>query len=81
MGPDDASRWQGERDGQDELSDRRFLANLWQAVSAASIICRMRVWSSGDKLHLGGAYDLVAKITAEFVRGAQIDASPAEQSG
>src|SRR6266516_2136116 len=39
--------------------------------------CR-EVWWSGGKLYLGGAHDLVAKITAEVLGGTQIDAS-AEQ--
>jgi hypothetical protein len=36
---------------QDELSDRRFLANLWQAVSAASEGCGRL----GAEVHEGSA--------------------------
>src|SRR5215469_17382206 len=48
------------------------------AVSAASNMCRTRMQSSDGKLDLGHAFDGLAEMRTEFVRGPQIH-PPAQQ--
>src|SRR5208337_3729827 len=61
------------------MSARSRPATDRSALSAASIIWRMRTASSGGILHLGGAHHLVPKIAAEVAGRPQIDLAPAEQ--
>src|SRR5437016_3916943 len=51
------------------------------AVSAASIMWRSRMVSSGFILHLGRPYNLLAKIAAQVLGGAQIHLASAQQAG
>jgi hypothetical protein len=51
------------------------------AVAAASIMCRMRVRSSGGKLHLRRALYFFPEVRTELLCGAQIDTPPAHQLG
>jgi hypothetical protein len=49
------------------------------ALSAASIMWRMRTASSGRILDHGGAHHLVTEVAAEVAGGAQIDLPPSQQ--
>lgn len=48
------------------------------ALSAALIMCKIRMRSSSGILHLGGAHHLVSEISAELLRGSQIDPPSAQ---
>src|SRR5208337_3666396 len=63
------------------ISARSRPATKRSALSAASIMWRMRTASSGRILHLGAAHYLVAKIATEVAGRPQIDLPPAEQPG
>jgi hypothetical protein len=61
---------------------RSCCSRPWQnriAVRAASAMWRIRIRSSGDILRLGRSHHLIAEMTAQVARRAQIHAAPAHQ--